>query len=337
MAMTLEELRAENAAEEAKAAAVPQTDAEEVEDDAGDEEFDDTDQADDQDEEQEQTPEPEGWMKGDTQESRGAEKKFTDSDVGAAKAKMRAKLEKQHQSELDQLRAQLEEARSRQVEPKPSARPRRDDFFDHDDPDDAYTEALADWKVQEALAKQNAGTQQYEQQRKQLEAHAQMSSKVDQHYERAAKLAQQSGITPENYQSADYRVRNAIEGLYPGKGEQITDELIASVGEGSEKVMYALGVNQKRLGEFLETMRNDPRGIATAIHLGKLATELTTPARKKSKAPAPATDVQGDMQTSDKGKGLHRKYLEARKSGDAQKAFDIRREARTAKINVDSW
>jgi len=337
MSQTLEELRAANAALEVKAAEVPQTNATETTDDAVDDLNDDENLAEGDEGEEGQTPEPESWMKGDDQESQEAGKKFTDGDIGAAKAKLRAKLEAKHQSEVEQLRAQLEEARRNTVTPQLTARPKRDDFYDQDDPDDAYTEALADWKLKESQARQHQETQQYEFQRKQLEAQKTIESGVDQHYERAATLAAASGISPELYQSADLRVRSAIDGVFPGGGEQVTNALIASLGEGSEKVFYNLGVSPKRLAELTAKLAADPSGLQASTYLGKLSAELTAPLRKRSNTPAPATNVQGDANTTDLGKGLQRKYLEAHKKGDTQAAYDIRREAKAKNINVKSW
>lgn len=338
MEKTLEELRAENAAAEAEAAQAPQPGATDVDDEAATGQSDADDHAEDQGEEENQQAEPESWMQSDDQESHGAGKKFTDKDIGAAKANLRAKLEKQHQSELDALRQQLEELRSKTVVPQVSAKPKREDFYDRDDPDEAYVEALADWKVKDNLAQQHAGNQQYEAQRKQLEAQQKISSSVDQHYERAAVLAAASGISPELYQSADHRVRSAVEGVFPGGGgEVVTNALIASLGEGSEKVFYKLGVSQAHLKELTTKLAEDPSGIQASIYLGRLSAELTAPARKTSNAPAPATTVKGDASTTDAGKALHRKYLEAHKRGDNQAAFNIRREAKQSNINVNSW
>lgn len=337
MEQTLEELRAENATEQTPAAAAPQAVVEEVETEAAGGTEGEEGEAEGLEHQEGQQAEPEDWMKSDDQESQGAGKKFTDGDIGAAKAKLRAKLEKQHQSELDELRAQLEAQRNQSV-PQPSARPKREDFYEHDDPDEAYTEALMEWKLDSAVAQKTASNQQYEQKRKQLEAQQKISSNVDKHYERAAVLAAASGITPELYQSADHRVRSAVEGVFPGGGgENVTNALISSLGEGSEKVFYKLGVSQAHLKELTTKLAEDPGGIQASIYLGRLSAELTAPTRKKSNTPAPATNVQGDANTTDLGKGFHRKYLEARKSGDAQKAFSIRREARSKNINVDSW
>lgn len=337
MEKTLEELRAENAAEQTAATTAPQAGVTEVDNGAAADLNADDNLAEGEEGEEGQQAEPESWMKGDDQESHGADKKFTDSDVGAAKAKLRAKLEAKHQSEVEQLRAQLEEARRNTVAPQPSARPKREDFYDQEDPDDAYTEALADWKLKDALSRQHNETQQYEFQRKQLEVQQTIEAGVDQHYERAATLAAASGISPELYQSADLRVRSAIDGVFPGGGETVTNSLIASLGEGSEKVFYNLGVSPKRLAELTSKLVADPTGLQASIFLGKLSAELTAPLRKRSNTPAPATTVQGDANTTDAGKNLQRKYLEAHKRGDTQAAFNIRREAKAANINVKSW
>lgn len=337
MDKTLDELRADNAAEEAARAAAPQADVTGATDVAADDQSGTDDHADDQGGDDDQNAEPESWMKGDDQESQGADKKFTDGDIGAAKAKLRSKLEAKHQSEVEQLRAQLEEARRNTVAPQPSARPKREEFYDKDDPDEAYTEALADWKIKDTLARQHNETQQYESQRKHLEAQKTIETGVDQHYERAATLAAASGISPELYQSADLRVRSAIDGIFPGAGENITNSLIASLGDGSEKVFYNLGVSPKRLAELTTKLAADPTGLQASIYLGRLSAELTAPVRRTSNAPAPAATAQGDANTTEQGKGLQKKYTEARKKGDAQTAFNIRREAKAAKINVDSW
>lgn len=337
MANTLDELRAENAAEEAAKAQAPQPGASDVDDAAADDLNTDDNLAEGGEGEEGQQAEPESWMKGDDQESHGADKKFTDSDIGAAKAKLRSKLEAKHQTELDELRNQLEELRRNTVSPQLSAKPKRDYFYDQDDPDEAYTEALADWKLKETLSRQHQETQQYEMQRKQLEVQQSIESSVDQHYERAAVLAAASGISPELYQSADHRVRSAIDGVFPGGGEQVTNSLIASLGEGSEKVFYNLGVSPKRLAELTSKLASDPSGLQASIYLGRLSAELVTPMRKKSNTPPPATTVQGDANTTDVGRNLQRRYQEAHKKGDTQAAFNIRREAKAKNINVNSW
>lgn len=338
MSQTLEELRAENAAAEAAEATVPQTEVDEADDTAAAGTTITDDLAEGDEGEEGRQAEPEDWMKGDDQESQETGKKFTDSDIGAAKAKLRAKLEKQHQSELDQLRADLEAERNKRVTPTPTDEPKRDDFWDAEDPDKAYMAAWVSWELDNRIAKQQVGNQQYEHQRKQLETRQKIDSSVEQHYERAAVLAAASGISPELYQSADRRVREAIQGVFGGEsGEHVTNALIANLGEGSEKVMYKLGVSPKLLAELASKLRDDPNGIQGAMYLGALKADLTTTTRKRSNTPAPATNVQGDANTTDLSRTLLRRYQEAHKRGDTQAAFEIRSEAKGKNINVKSW
>jgi hypothetical protein len=332
----LAQLKEENEKRLAETADAPQADpVDEIVESADDEDAGEQD-ADLGEQAEVATADAEDWMKSDEPESQAADKKFTDSDIGAAKAKLRAKLDAKHQTELDELRAKLEEAQRQQV-PQQTARPTREQFYDHDDPDDAYAEALVDWKMGATAAQQHAKQSQYEQQRKQLEHKQVTDQAVDQHYERAAQLTASSGISPELYQSADYRVRSAIEVLFPKGGDAITDSLIAAIGDGSERVMYNLGVNQARLTELKTLLANDPSGIKASMYLGKLSAELSAPAKRKSNAPAPATQIKGDMPTTESGRALHQKYLAAHKSGNVSKAFSFKQEAKRAGVNTQSW
>src|SRR5690606_24954445 len=129
--------------------------------------------------------------------------------------------------------AQLQAERSQQQVPQVGEKPRREQFYDKDDPDEAYAEALVDWKLNAGAAQRQATTQQYEQQHQALVQQQRIEQSVDQHYERAEKLAAASKIKAEDYQAADLRVRSAIDQVFPGGGEQITNALIAHLGEGS--------------------------------------------------------------------------------------------------------
>lgn len=340
MAQTLEELREENARLEAATAEVPQTEAEDVpdleaEEQEGGEQGADLDEPDEGSE-----VETESWMKGDDQESPKAGKKFTDSDIGAAKAKLRAKLEREHQTEANELRqkiAQLEQERQRQQVPQVGSRPTREQFYDKDDPESAYEDALVDWKMNQRNAQQLSQSQQYEQERQRLEAKQRVDAEVDQHYERAAKLAAKSGITPDLYKNADEQVLLALDAYAPGAGEVIRNSMIAVLGEGSERVMYNLGVSKTRRDELVRLLREDGTGLKATAYLGRLSAELAAPAKRTSTAPAPATSVKGNANTTEAGRALHRKYAEAHKSNDRQRAFDLKREAKAKGVDTNSW
>lgn len=346
---TLEEVKAELAAEEAAAAAPAEPEAEEVEDEAeptateqtgeveAETEHDDPGDEDANDGEEE----TEDWMQGD-QGAQEADLKFGDSDVAAAKRKLRAKLEKKHTSEVDELQAKIAELEKRVSQPQQQSqsalqRPKRDDFLDADDPDEAFSEALVDWKLKTAQAEQQAESKTKEVQAKLQEVERKVKESVDQHYDRAAELAEKSGISPEQYQAADYRVRKMVHDIVSqrpnGNGDKAVDWIISKIGKGSEKVIYNLGVNTKRLAEFESILRSDTDGTDAVAFAVRLAAELQSPVKRKSNAPAPAPQVTGDAKGSDSAARLKKKYDQA----DGAKAFEIRRQAREQGIDVRNW
>lgn len=336
---TLEQLKAENEALEQQPEANPQAAPDEVTEAEATEEEASTTEA-EGGEGGTTEADAEGWMKGDDQASQGAgERKFTDHDVAAAKNKLRAKLETRHQSEIEKLQQQLEEERRKnQQVPQVGEKPRLEQFYDKDNPEEAFAEALVEWKLNASAAQQHQASQQYEQQRQAIEQQRTIETSVDQHYERAAKLAEASGITPELYQAADRNVREAVEAVFPnGGGEHVTNALIANLGEGSEKVLYHLGVNQARRTELQNLLRQDQTGLRASIYLGKLSAELTNPARKTSNAPKPATQIQGDRQTTEAGRALRQKYNDAHKAGNVQKAVSLKREAKASGVDTRDW
>lgn len=331
---SLSDLKAENANEEANEEVAPQATEEEALEEAAEVEAEVNLLSDAEAEEKEtEEAEVEDWMKGDDSP---AEKKFTDGDIGAAKKKLKAKLESKHQSEVDDLQAQIEALKRNQpVGGGDLVRPSRTDFEDADDPEEAYLEALTDWKLNKNQAEQAASQSQAEMKQRQLEYQAKVTSAVDQHYERALELAEKSGISSDLYQQADLIVRQEVDRLIPGSGDLITDSLIANLGEGSEKVFYSLGVNKAKRAQFSELLKDDPSGIKAAMFLGSLKTELA-PSKRKTNAPTPAPSVNGDR-AADPSRRLKQAYQKASKSGDSQAAFNARREARKSGVDVSNW
>ena len=110
------------------------------------------------------------------------------------------------------------------------------------------------------------------------------------------------------------------------------------MGEGSERVFYHLGVNTKKRSELIELFNQDRTGIKAAAYLGKLNAQLGAPKKRDSNAPAPADDVKGDRAGVVGGNdAMRRKYREAHSNGNSQKAFDLKRQAKSKGINVDNW
>ena len=340
---TLEELKAENAAAEKEASETPQVEEEEIETKAEEEETDESKENAEL-EGNAESSESEAWMQSDEQTSQedNAEKSFTGSDIAAAKNKLRTKLEKRHNNEVEELRAEIEKLKSHktaspldngaQIPPKPKL-----DDFDFDE--DAYQLALDKWddaRLEAKIKKATTGHQENAQQQQAIEA---FNSAVDQHYERAAKLAADAGITAEVYQQSDLAVRSAIEQAMPSKGDLVTEQLIATLGDGSEKVMYYLGRNKTELNGLQSALLEDPSGMKAMLLLGRISSKISNPTKKTSQAPKPATQLKGDegSSLSAEAKALKKAYQEADKSGNAQARFDARRKARQAGIDVSTW
>lgn len=336
--MTLEELKAQNAEESADTSEALETEQEET---TTEEEFpvESEEEApeiehgvDEDDKTGDETEEVEAWMQ--SEEGVKAEKKYTGEDIGAAKAKVRAKLERkidERDEEIARLNEQLKVAK-----PSDAQKPRREDYYDADDPDEAFAEALVDWRIKNQASQHAQHAEAEALKRQQAEAQAAISSEVDRHYERAVKLAADSGITPEAYQAADFNVRTMVDAL-TGSGDSVVDALIATVGEGSEKVFYNLGINADRRNTFKSLLENDPTGLKATAYLGRLAGELSQPLKRKTNAPEPAPNLKGGAPTGDKFKALKKRYAEAHRKGDRQSAFNIRREAKKAGADVTNW
>lgn len=286
-----------------------------------------------EDVEPESTEEVPDWMKSDEDEDEASKPtKFL-----KAKKRLKGELAKTsderdtYKEEAERLRAQLaaKEAPT-QTELK---RPRELDY----DTDEEYEAALSKYEdqlVESKLRSMTNKTQQEEAVRKAREA---VSAAVDDHYERANTLIEESGIKPEVYQAADATLRSAVESIIPKRGDMVVDHLISTIGEGSEKVAYFLGRNKTALSEFQSLLLKDPNGIQAAIYLGQQKERLTNPRKPTSKAPAPAAKVSGS-QPKDEATNLKRQYDAAHKKGDASAAFDIKREARKKhKIDTSEW
>jgi len=288
-------------------------------------------------------PEPEGeptaesddWMKAEEPEP---DVVHTAYDAKAIRTKWKARaaeVEAVKNAEIEELKRQIEEIKK---QPKPqqvlSDKPKRESFQS----DIEYLEALQDYKLN-LIQQQAQSSTAAEQRKQQADAIKDRTDKaLDEHYIRVDALAKKSNINPETYQAAELRVRTEIDRIFPKGGDAVLDALIASMGAGSEKVVYNLGVNSARLTKFVETLNDDKSGIKAAIFLGKLNTELNAPTKRVTQAPDPIDNVQGD---NSGGRGvagqLKKKYDEAHKKGDTQKAFDIRRQARAQKIDTASW
>lgn len=333
---TLEELKAANAEAENAETDATQAEDEVFEDDAAEIETEESDDAGEQNQNEAEDNDAEAWMQTDEPASDdNDDRQFTGSDVAAAKKKYGAKLERKHDEEKQELLERIKALESGNSAPvvDSTAKPKRDDFLDEDDPDEAFFEALTDWKIRSQNSQHQAQAQQLQEREAQKAAEAARNEKVGQHYQRAATLAEKSNISPEAYKSSDIKVRSAVESVLPKQGNIITDVLIESFGEGSEKIMFYLGRNDKELAKFQDHLRKDPTGISASIYLGKLESKVTAPTKRKSSAPKPSTKISGGQQTTS-GSDWKRKYDKAE---TLQERIDIKYEAKKAGENTKKW
>lgn len=347
--MTLEQLKAENASTTEQAQEPEQVEQEELQDEPEVTEPEQQEEAkqdgETESEQDEEKPEIESWM----QEEVATPSDDEDSgfkpnpQAAAVRKKLRAKLSEKD-DELEQLKAKIAQLESgagqqaQQSDPLPP-RPKLEDY-DYDD--DKHAEALDEWydKKFEAKAKQTfSATQSKEQQQAEAERQKKaLDDAVNRHYERAYKLVSDGKVSEEKYTQADRAVRESFERLANGKGDLIVDHLIKtldSLGEGSEKVMYQLGVNPARLQEVQNLYASDPSGLSAVAFLGRLQANITTPVKRKSSAPKPSPELSGSGSGKSPADKLHQQYKKA--GSNLQRRIDLKREAKRQGVDTSKW
>lgn len=317
---TLDELRAENAAEQ------PEEIVEEVQ--LADEEPAETEQQAEPDGEQ-QTEEVEEWLK-DTSQAVPLAKHVE------LKHKLKARISEKD-TELARLNAEIEALKAGAAQPQ-QAQPvvKMPKLSDFDFDEDKHAEAMAQYFAQVAQSQFSGQVQQ----QKQQQAQAQLQQAVDAHYERAAELVSSGKIDATKYQQADRRVRVELGNIFgsPEQGDSIADTMLARLGAGSEKVMVHLGVNPAALNELKAKLSSDPSGLDAMIYLGELKAKFNAQANKLSKAPKPDTPLNGDVSVGSlSASALAKSYQEAHKKGDTQKAFELKRAAKAKGVNTSNW
>lgn len=142
-----------------------------------------------------------------------------------------------------------------------------------------YTQKLSEWHTQN-LERQLAEVEQkrLDEQRKQLFAQ-QLEQSTNEHYQRVIS----SGIDVDEFYPAEKALRDQF-------GELAVDQMIDALGEGSEKVVYHLGLNQSERDKVAQMVRQDPSGLKAMTYLGKLAAKLSAEPAQKKISQAPAVD-----------------------------------------------
>ncbi len=343
--LTLAELKAKNAAEEE---AEQETEAVEVEEQQDTKvtiaPVETTVEETDDDTEEEESEGVESWMQEEvaTPEDDGDSGFKPNREAAAVRKKLKAKLHEKD-DELESLKAEIERLKSgsaQQAAPeKMPPKPKLEDF-DYDEA--AHEAALDDWyekKIETKLSSTLTTKQTEQQQREAAERQKKaLDEAVDRHYTRAAKLVEEGKVSEEKYTQADRAVRESFERIAKGRGDNIVDSLIKtldSLGEGSEKVFYQLGVNPAKMQEVANLFANDPSGLSTVAYLGKLQASIQSPTKRKSSAPAPSPELKGSGSTKTPGEALLKRYKKA--GGNVQARLDIKREAKRQGIDTRNW
>jgi hypothetical protein len=277
----------------------------------------------------------EAWMAEDEDDQTGSDTMPVSAHI-KAKRKLKGKIGEKD-AEIDSLRSEIEKLKNKGPE-KPDIelpkRPRRDDFEDDND----YEAALDEYEDKKASALFKRIETEQTMRSSQQQAAQSIEKAIDDHYSRAEKLLKSSGISSDVYKDADAEVRKSVEAIRPKQGDFIVDHMISVLGEGSEKVMYKLGRSKALRGEFLTLLADDPTGLRAATFLGQQkAILLNTTIKKKSSAPDPDTQINGDVTGGTKERILKKKYDEAHKKNDLQAAWNAKKEAKGLKIDTSKW
>lgn len=337
--LTLAELKAKNAAEEeteqetevveveeqqdTKVTIAPvETTAEETEDDTEEEESEDV----------------ESWMQEEVATPDDGDSGFKPNrEAAAVRKKLKAKLHEKD-DELESLKAEIERLKTGSTT-APQTELKRPKLEDFDYDEEAYNAAMDDYydkRVDTKLESKQSSQQQREAAERQKKA---LDEAVDRHYTRAAKLVEEGKVSEEKYTQADRAVRESFERIAKGNGDKIVDSLIKtldSLGEGSEKVFYQLGVNPAKMQEVANLFATDPTGLSTVAYLGKLQASIQSPTKRKSSAPKPTPELSnGGGSAKTPGDVFYKRYKKA--GNDVQARMNIKREAQAQGVDTSKW
>lgn len=262
----------------------------------------------------------------------------------AAHIKTRKKLKgkiSERDNEIENLKAEIESLKTapqqQVIIPGSDIGPRpRIEDYDDDSKFQADLDAWEDKKFNDRVARTQAQQNQTEAARRQEEN---VKKEVDRHYERAGEMLKSYSIEEDAYRQADTAFREAIEAVLPRTGDVIADNMIARLGEGSEKAIFFIGRNKQRLAEFQSKFLNDNTGLQAAMHLGTVLGQLNSKSKSKprSTAPAPAPSGGGGEQSETVNEtSLKKMWKKARKS-DMSKAYKIFSRAKKAGVDVSKW
>jgi len=201
-----------------------------------------------------------------------------------------------------------------------------------------HQEEMGLW-VKEAVAVENAEVNTAQAQSNHTAQETQgRDTAVNEHYARSVKLQEGSTITADVFDKAELKVRTSLDEISPGNGDAIADHLIDIMGEGSEKVIYHLGVNPLKMAALQEEFKKDPRGYTAVAMVERIKASIAPIGKRQSRAPAPAKHLSGDQKPVTAGaKALKKKYDAAVKGNNPQGRIDAKRAAKREGVDTSGW
>ena len=351
--ITLDELKAENAAIESKANNEVVNDEKEIiKDDyveVKEEVKADTDDNSTEDNDEEEA-ELESWqLTEDTEASVDDQKSGFVPNHEAAKRRKKAQAlkgelndTKDENKELLARIAALESGNAPQAQPQsqPLVKPTREQFDYDDEAYDAAVDAYYDAKFDQKITNHQAvSTEKQTQEAKQQAYLSKQKQSLEDHYERAQKLVDEGKVTDKAYKDADILVRRTLDATSPGQGDNLANALIStlnSLGEGSEKVMFQLGANPAKLQELQNKLVTDPSGLSASAFLGQLQSQIQNPSKRRSQAPKPSANANGEGGGSGQA-GAASKAFNKLDSDDVQGRITMKRKAKSQGIDTSNW
>lgn len=211
-----------------------------------------------------------------------AEKHGKTAQIPIAKLQQQREQRRTEREERERLQRQNEELQ-RQLsligtggKAAAPAKPPTLEQFDFDE--SAYQAAVADYYTG-SIDQRFASAQQKQLEQQQQQQFAQrIESDVNSHYERVSKIG-----FGEDYIPAEKAARDRF-------GDFAVEQMISAVGEGSEKVIYHLGLNPDAMEEVAKLLSQDNTGFKALSHLGRLAEKLNSQPVQKKISQAPAAD-----------------------------------------------
>lgn len=245
------------------------------------------------------------------------------------------KKRQEAESEVAELRRQLDELKSgKSAQPTQTQSqaadidlPRVPDMYDKGiDGDHAkYDKALKAWfrAMREAENAQTQKGQQTEQQRAKLEEKTLNLAK------RTAKFMQENKISESRVISAIERATSEVDAAT--KVDGALAHLLDSVGDGGERVAYYIGTNEAALERVKASLAADPSGFKTIAMMTRMVSELKPKhSQKTSKAPTPDEPLRGDGSPVS-AKRLQEKYD---KATNPNELFKLRQEAKKLGVKL---